>query len=540
MADESPELKTYHGLGQLTLERGDEGLKDYEFAACSMAHKFCGICGTGVYGKRHGAPEGQNLGLNARTLQGVDLWALDVNKYDGKKLPPAFEPAVYTGLEPTAELENAKVYTGACHCGEVTLALKSKGLLKEGDLHIQECNCSICSRNGTILTYPSSDQVQISGADKLTSYIFGRRFQSHEFCSTCGVSIYIKKLDVTDEMWAKNATKKSKEEWKKVCPINLRCFEGVEWEKIEVKKGYYKEVGENLGIVFHEIWQWTLEQARKNGTSYETISHNYGTPVVGETADWWMNDAHKTALKAEHVQHAFANAMTQTEVQEGQYGGGAGMTCHMFPGGTGTSSRVVSGHGEEKYTVGVICQSNYGYTSDLQIGGVPIGKLVLKEKGSPVHESPNAKASFSRGGGGKADEGSIVIYLITDAPVLPHQLTRMARHCAVGLAQVGGHGIGSNHSGDIILCLSTANKPVERVMTPRVNGVTLIEKNQIEIIKNESIDAMFRAASEATEEAILNSMIAGRDGRTGFEGIHFDGLPVDLVKEMLKKYRVEV
>ncbi len=128
----------------------------------------------------------------------------------------------------------------------------------------------------------------------------------------------------------------------------------------------------------------------------------------------------------------------------------------------------------------------------------------------------------------------------TDALVLPHQLTRMARHCAVGLAQVGGHGIGSNHSGDIILCLSTANKPVERVMTPRVNGVTLIEKNQIEIIKNESIDAMFRAASEETEEAILNSMIAGRDGRTGFEGIHFDGLPVDLVKEMLKKYRVEV
>lgn len=128
----------------------------------------------------------------------------------------------------------------------------------------------------------------------------------------------------------------------------------------------------------------------------------------------------------------------------------------------------------------------------------------------------------------------------TDAPLLPHQLNRVARHCAVGLAQVGGHGVGRNHSGDIIVCLSTANKPEERVMTPQVNSIGLIEKNQIEIIRNESMDAMFRAASEATEEAILNSIIAGRDGRTGVGGIKLDGLPVDLVKDLLGKYRVDV
>jgi D-aminopeptidase len=124
--------------------------------------------------------------------------------------------------------------------------------------------------------------------------------------------------------------------------------------------------------------------------------------------------------------------------------------------------------------------------------------------------------------------------------MLPHQLNRLARHCAVGLSQVGGHGVGLNFSGDIILAISTANKPNERVETAPVNGVGPIETNHIEIIKNESIDTMFRAASEATEEAILNSMVAGRAGRTGFKGIKLDGFPVEKVKQLLEKYRVIV
>lgn len=124
--------------------------------------------------------------------------------------------------------------------------------------------------------------------------------------------------------------------------------------------------------------------------------------------------------------------------------------------------------------------------------------------------------------------------------MLPHQLNRLARHCAVGLAQVGGHGIGRTYSGDIVLAISTANKPDERVMTGQVLGIVPVETNPINIIKNESIDTMFKAASEATEEAILNSMIAGRTGRTGYEGIRLDGFPVEQVKDMLKKYRVIV
>lgn len=125
--------------------------------------------------------------------------------------------------------------------------------------------------------------------------------------------------------------------------------------------------------------------------------------------------------------------------------------------------------------------------------------------------------------------------------MLPHQLTRLARHCAVGLTLVGGHGVGTNHSGDIILAISTANRTDEITSTPRDGtGKVVIEKNPIEIIKNESIDMMFRAASEVTEEAILNSIVAGRAGRTGFEGRKLPGVPVDRVREILEKYRVPV
>lgn len=124
--------------------------------------------------------------------------------------------------------------------------------------------------------------------------------------------------------------------------------------------------------------------------------------------------------------------------------------------------------------------------------------------------------------------------------MLPHQLNRLARHCTVGLAQVGGHGIGRNFSGDIVLALSTANKPNERVLTPQVRGIGPVEVNQIEIIRNESVDAMFRAASEATEEAVLNSMVGGREGRRGYDGVEVKGLPVERVREFVGRYRVVV
>lgn len=160
----------------------------------------------------------------------------------------------------------------------------------------------------------------------------------------------------------------------------------------------------SLGIVYSAIWQWVLQRARDKNLSLNVISHNYGTPIVGETADWWLNDVHNSMLQASDVEQALRNALTQREVIEGQNGGGAGMTCHMFPGGTGTSSRVVKGSKSgETYTVGILCQSNYGKTYDFQVGGIPVGKLLLKEK--VLDEKKKVPT-------GKADDGSIVVVLM--------------------------------------------------------------------------------------------------------------------------------
>lgn len=156
--------------------------------------------------------------------------------------------------------------------------------------------------------------------------------------------------------------------------------------------------------MYSGIWQWILQRAQDKKLNLDAISHNYGTPVVGETADWWLNDVYNSMLQASDVEQAFKNALIQEEVLEGQNGGGAGMTCHMFPGGTGTSSRVVKGFKEgETYTVGVLVQTNYGRTYDFQIGGVPVGKILLKEK--TLDETQKVP-------GGKADDGSIVVVLM--------------------------------------------------------------------------------------------------------------------------------
>ena len=188
--------------------------------------------------------------------------------------------------------------------------------------------------------------------------------------------------------------------------INTVCFLfHSSIHKLKVKQPIALTNSCSFGIVFHSIWQWTLARAREKNLSEYDISHNYGTPIVGETADWYLNDVHNSALETENVMQAFKNALKQEEVLEGQNGGGAGMTCHMFPAGTGTSSRIVKGNvgTEEEYTVGVIVQSNYGHTYDLHIGGVPVGDLLLKDKA--LDESQKIPS-------GKTDDGSIVIILM--------------------------------------------------------------------------------------------------------------------------------
>jgi D-aminopeptidase len=210
------------------------------------------------------------------------------------------------------------------------------------------------------------------------------------------------------------------------------------------------------------------------------------------------------------------------------------MTVHQFTGGTGTSSRILDtddGSGKQ-YMLAAICQSNYGLREHLVIGGVPIGRILKQEQTSGEPAS-------------KKKDGSIIIIIITDAPLTTTQLNRVARHATAGLTMVGSYSVGRNSSGDIFLALSTAPHGPEYLegtgpsVASRPAGNT-IQAYEVEAVKNISMNPFFVAAAEAVEEAILNSAVAASDGVVGMDGTKVEGLPVDRVRELLKQHLVKV
>ncbi|KAK4952417.1 hypothetical protein LTR10_009223 [Elasticomyces elasticus] len=307
----------------------------------------------------------------------------------------------------------------------------------------------------------------------------------------------------------------------------------------------------SLGTVFDGMWDWVLDRQDAMNWDGLTKARHYGTPVVGETADWIINsDVRASRLEKGDIKSAFEGLKSSQNggaVREGQEGGGAGMTCHMFTGGTGTSSRVLGagiGNKEKEYTVGVLCQSNYGHTTDLIIGGVPVGKLLEKELAAQAQNQPDDGAEFHapppETSAGRTKDGSILVLIITDAPFATHQLKRLARHATVGLASVGGHGIGRTFSGDIFLALSTAEDGPQQLRERGKGQYQHTETYAKEVVKNESIDAFFYAVAEATEEAVLNSLVGGRRGTVGVSGEKIDGLPVESVRGILEKHLVKL
>lgn len=303
----------------------------------------------------------------------------------------------------------------------------------------------------------------------------------------------------------------------------------------------------SLGTVFDGMWDWIMDQQDAMQWSALSRARHYGTPVVGETADWLVNsDPRQSRLSREDVKKCFDGLKSIGDgavVEEGQRGGGAGMTCHQYTGGTGTASRMIScsDSNEKQYALGVLCQSNYGLLKDLVVGGVPIGKILQRESESQQRDRSEESADVhapaeSTLAAERAKDGSILVLIITDAPLATHQLNRLARHATAGLAQVGTYGIGKTFSGDIFLAVSTAEHGPEQLdnfSTPRP-----IETYQTEVIKNESIDAFFVACAEAVEEAILNSMVAAADGTVATDGTKIEGLPVQRVKQLLEKHLV--
>ena len=243
-------------------------------------------------------------------------------------------------------------------------------------------------------------------------------------------------------------------------------------------------------------------------------SQAFHLPVVAETYDGWLSDIQSFPLKQEHAFAAFDSAKGGGPIAEGNVGGGTGMICHEFKGGTGTSSRVVIENGAT-YTVGALVQANYGSRDLLRIAGVPIGREIGPEV-VPAHFSGIGKSAQSEQG------SSIIVVLATDAPLLPIQCQRLARRATTGLAWVGG--IGANGSGDLFIAFSTAN---------HVGQTEKITK--VQMLAPDAMTNLLRAAAEATEEAILNALcmaetMTGRNGRT----IH--ALPLDTLQEIMRHY----
>lgn len=239
-------------------------------------------------------------------------------------------------------------------------------------------------------------------------------------------------------------------------------------------------------------------------------------PVVGETMDGYLHDVTSFAVKPEHIVYGLENA-TSDSVREGNTGGGTGMICHHFKGGTGSSSRIVpSKIAGKTYTISALVQANYGTMADLRIAGAPVGRILAAEAKKTAAAAELEKVK-------KRKDGSIIVILATDAPLHPLQLQRIAKRATVGLARVGGQG--HNLSGDIFLAFSTGTRTHAPEGTP----------SQGPDDPTVDINAMFSAAADVTEESIYNALCMA-DTMTGNEGHTVGALPLDRVKDIMAKY----
>lgn len=262
----------------------------------------------------------------------------------------------------------------------------------------------------------------------------------------------------------------------------------------------------SVGVVRDAVLKWFV----KTGWYKEDFWYTY--PVVAETYDGVLNDIYGFHVKESNAYEALDNAQSGF-LKEGNIGGGTGMTCLGFKGGTGTSSRVVKVK-DSTYAVGVLVQSNFGRKENLTIAGVPIG-IELKDTMNYIF---NAPPSYRQEG-----DGSIIVVLATDAPLLPHQLKRISARIPLGVGIVGGRG--ENGSGDIFIAFSTANP----------SAFQREEFTKLDELPNDLINPLFEATVQAVEEAIINAMVAA-ETMEGINGNKAYGLPHKLVVDLLKKY----
>jgi D-aminopeptidase len=256
----------------------------------------------------------------------------------------------------------------------------------------------------------------------------------------------------------------------------------------------------SVGVVRDAAIAWRVRQGKPDASGYW-----WSLPVVAETWDGELNDINGFHVRPRDVDHAIESAQGGA-LAEGNVGGGTGMTCHEFKCGTGTASRIAKVEGEGDFTVGVLVQANYGLRSELRVAGVPVGQ----ELPTPAPEK-------------KQDNGSIIIVIATDAPLLPTQLERLARRATMGLARNGSYA--GNGSGDIFIAFSTAN--------PQANQAK--GSSGLRMLGSDELDPLFLATANATEEAIINALVAAKS-MAGNEGSRVEAIDHAALRAILKAH----
>ena len=277
----------------------------------------------------------------------------------------------------------------------------------------------------------------------------------------------------------------------------------------------------SVGTVRDAVVAWLVERGR---------AFAWALPVVAETYDGALNDINGFHVRREHVFAALEGARSGA-VPEGSVGGGTGMICHGFKGGIGSASRRLADT-DGGYTLGVLAQCNHGRRSRLTVAGVPVGleipDLVPCFEGSAPAARPGVErygpcSGAVPGGGDAGATGSIIVVVATDAPLLPHQLERLARRVPLGIARTGG--LGENGSGDLVLAFSTAT-PAEAWRS---------EVTAVPMLANARMDPLFEATVQATEESIVNALMAA-ETMTGADGLRVTALPHDRLLAALRRY----
>ena len=267
----------------------------------------------------------------------------------------------------------------------------------------------------------------------------------------------------------------------------------------------------SVGTVRQATLKWMVN------TSWSNEDWWWAFPVVAETYDGFLNDIYGFQVQEKNVLEAIENTTTE-EVKEGNVGGGTGMMSFGFKGGIGTSSRVLK-FPDTTYTVGVLVQANYGDKKRFRIDGVPVGKE-LKDTLNVEYKAP-PKSRRQNG------DGSIIVVVATDVPLLPYQLKRISQRVPIGIGKLGG--IGANGSGDIFISFSTANQ----------QAYIREGKTTVETVSNDWMNDIFEATIQAVEEAIINAMVSA-ETMEGINGNKVYALPHDKLIEIMKKYnRIE-